>query len=226
MLQGVVLEEQLGAERADLLLGVVEPGQARQPARPVRQHVGVEQQQQLPARERGAAVVGHGVAAVLGEHDGAEGNAVELEQLAGESLERRREVGRVEDVDQVGFAQLGIVNELRQLLLEEVDPAVERDDDRDVGDRAGLAVLEDRVDVGLRSSSCSWMRLTAGTTWSIRGVSQRAPFGGRRGCRRAPSSRSVHDRRGGPRAHAERVLDLEDPALGGKARGGDARSSR
>ena len=65
--------------------------------------------------------------------DDAERQSVQLVELRRPRLQLARELGRVEHVDDLRLAQLGIVHELGELVLDEVDPPVQRHDDRNHG---------------------------------------------------------------------------------------------
>jgi hypothetical protein len=129
----VVLVQELRADGPDLRDGVVEAHKLAEPARPVGHDVAVEEQEQPATRHLCAQVVRGREPAVVREDDDAERHAVQAEQAA-----RLREqcvalIGRVEHIDEVCRLDLGIVDELRELVLEEVDAAVERHDQRHVG---------------------------------------------------------------------------------------------
>jgi len=120
--------------------------ECRQPARLVGEHVAVQQQEQSPGGQRGARVGRPGEAEVASQQHQPERHTVQRVQLACERAGVTGELRAVQHVDQVRTAQLGVGGEGGHLMLEEVDPSVERDDDADVGRGRGGPVLNNLDD--------------------------------------------------------------------------------
>jgi hypothetical protein len=147
VLQRVVLVEQLRADGADVRQAVVRLDERREPARAVRQHVGVQQQQQAPAGGARPDVVGVGEAEVAPQQHEPERHVVHPRQALGQPhrllgqlrASRGRRRGRPR-ASRVG-------DERGELVLEEVDALVERDEHRHVGGRGRRAVGVDRRDL-------------------------------------------------------------------------------
>ena len=129
MLDAAAGREQPRPHGADGRVGGEPVAQGRDPARPPRKGIGVEEHEHAAPRVFRPQVVGPAEAAVDHAIDDPKGHAVEPVQARGLLGERGHDAGVVDDVHDLDLAaDRGVAGPLEHLRLDEVEAAVERHD--------------------------------------------------------------------------------------------------